>query len=1532
MNKFLKKLLLALSSVLCIASFAACGDKNEPAPKPQPEVKYVVKYAAGGGTGTAPAQKEYEPGTEITVAENPFTYEGHIFDFWQFGSQRYMPGDSYVVNGDTEFTAVWKTEQLPPEPVDISTLTYGDARIQLLSPTLVRIEQRGPKGFEDRTSYYVMNRVNWQEVEYEEKTVNDETVVETKFYTVHIPENGTAEEIYITAPDGSPLYNYRGNVGANVYLPSPSDELDCWYFTDSPRVIPSENGYSADKDGAPLQGWDLDNDATDIFVFLPNGSYSRFCKDYVDLTGPSEMVTLGALGYWDSRWYADSAESALKRITDYKDRGYAIDVVVIDVDYKDPIKNGQWGVGYEINETLFPDMAKFLDDCHKLGVSVMFNDHPIPVTGTGNLLDTAEVEYRKQNLTCFLALGVDYWWYDRNWDACLNPIDPDISVYATGMYAFQFITRDYYESITDVGEYAKRALIMGNVDGLVNGKWMYASDVSAHRYSIQWTGDINSGSDALAFEIYNAVYGGAEVGIPYMSSDMGGFKSAVSNDQYIRWVQYCALSTVMRAHVDTGGSGQSGRMPWLFGETAEEVAHTYQDMRYRLLPLYYTLAYRNYSEGLPILARTDIAYPEYAEASANDQYMLGDHILVAPIAEAGLKKVPDNYFTHNENGQTVPGLTCEYYGNKDLSGTPLYTGTADNIFFDWGLGAPVGLPNDNFSIRFKGNVTFDKSAALQVFADDSVKVYIDGKLAVDGSAVYDKYLETAEYAAGSTHEIEVQYAEFGANAHIFMYINEKTAIEDIENTRNVFIPDGTWIDVWSGKRYVGPYTYTVTHNIKTSPLFVREGALVVLADNAENTQSGLWDKLTLDVYPSAENTANTVLYEDDTKTVAYKSGKYRTTAIGMTQTGNKTSLVIKSAVGSFDGERAFTERTWNVRLHKNPDWGNITSVKVNGKNIAYKQVSRSASAKPFAYSGAALDGDVYELSFDAAVYSDTNIEIEWSAVGGVHTKSEYDKTAVDFGLSCGPAGDGAKLDDCTEDWVSYGTAHTESEYISYPVSYDVPRITGGQFFCSEYSENDRNTYDFSALTSNINFDWTVKTLGRDAYYVFYLGGEYCTANLTVRDRAGNVETVTFGNMDGAFTQRAVIRVKGDAQSVLYVKYSVNSGIPVGTGTKSQVSAIAAFVSETLPEITESENNVTVTGNEISDTSGKVDLTAMGETGDWIRFEQRGHVRKSGGSTFLGASFTEESVLTDYPAEISYSDGTLDYDESAKRQGRFSILGDTTLTLKVTPENKHIILYAGAWKATCTAKVYTTGGKLLGSSESVVWESGSALCKRITLDIDVEKECVVIVKLVCSDADTASRGNVSLAAAVVAAEIAEPEEPSVSLNCKVVSYSEPETVDLTSVGTKDWSHFHSGDTKKSGGNYIDNSSLYCDQDNNMPDYRLSLGWSDGTKTETTSGNRNGIFGNNISIRIKVDASVKKIRIWTGGWESDLNVKATAEDGTMLVDTNFATRTAGYSNANLLEFDVTAEKEEYITVTLKNITTSGGNVVLIAAAVA
>lgn len=118
-------------------------------------------------------------------------------------------------------------------------------------------------------------------------------------YVVHVPEqDARVEDVHVTDENGKLLWNFTGMTSTNMDLPSPSDELRSWYFTESPRVIPSEYGYSGESD-EPLQGWEFDKSAVDAYVFLPGGSYEQFTSDYVKVTGRSEMVSLQMLGFWD---------------------------------------------------------------------------------------------------------------------------------------------------------------------------------------------------------------------------------------------------------------------------------------------------------------------------------------------------------------------------------------------------------------------------------------------------------------------------------------------------------------------------------------------------------------------------------------------------------------------------------------------------------------------------------------------------------------------------------------------------------------------------------------------------------------------------------------------------------------------------------------------------------------------------------------------------------------------------------------------------------------------------------------------------------------------------------------------------------------------------------------------------------------------------------------------------------------------------------------------------------------------------------
>ena len=1030
------------------------------------------------------------------------------------------------------FGAFGKTAGYDPAAYEAglpSFVTEGQVRVELLRDSLVRIEAEGPKGFENRPSFTVEKRTGWDEVAYTETTEDGYHVIATAAYTVYVPLGATgAAGCYITAPDGTELWRFVTDTDSNVVLPSPSDELQSWYFTDTPRVIPSEAGYSVNPGVEKYNGWDLDNQAQDVFVFLPGGDYTTFTKDFTDLTGKSEMISLNLLGYWDSRYYEYTQETALQQVKDYFDRGYPLDVLVIDTDWRQQINNR--GTGYTISREHFPNFTKFARQVHAQGVSLVFNDHPEPTTGNTNLLQPYEVYYRNTNLQKLLDKGLDYWWYDRNWWTTLNPVEEGLSKYVTGMYAYQWITKDYYQQNAGKG-YARRPLIMANVDGIGNGTYEYPSELAAHRYTLQWTGDIGPSASSLQQELEHMTFLSTQTLLPYTSSDLGGHTAEVTPEQYARWLQYGALSPIMRVHCTKPYS----RMPWLYGEALEAVAHTYVNLRYRLLPLYYSLAHENYENGTPLLRRLDVAYPQYMEADREDEYLLGDSLLVAPIAET--EPLCEDY-TFTADGQA--GLRGEFFPNEDFSGEPEIVTHDQRIDFDWGYEAPNGLSvSDYFTVRWTGQLTVgEKPLYFTAYADDGVRVWIDGEKVVDGWDTFNTIFRTDRLAAGSAHDIKIEYCDGNNHAHIYF-----NAYTEGDVSRDVFLPDGVWTDLWTGESYAGPDTVTVSHPLETSPIFVRQGSVITLSDNGKNTAAVDWSHLTLDVYPSADREAKTTLYEDDTETVAYKDGQYRTTDI--TLSGGKTqTLTVAPAEGSFTGDRAFTKRDYTVRVHHPKGWGALTTAALNGEPVDFIAVAKDPAADPLNVTGGARNETVYEIAFTADVYKQSELTLTFSSAKHEETNNSYDDAATEFTvgvtelekatagftvpadaknyLLCGADAAMTEVRKADGDG-SIGAVSVAGRKWSYDDNYPI-RWTGG-----DAKESGETT---CGVVSNRAIRTVLKADGNGTFRL-YLGGYQSVAQLTVRDRAGNVKTVTFGDMTGSYYRAITLETAGGGLEITY---------------------------------------------------------------------------------------------------------------------------------------------------------------------------------------------------------------------------------------------------------------------------------------------------------------------------------------------------------------------------------------------------------------
>lgn len=834
------------------------------------------------------------------------------------------------------------------------SVIVGNVRVELLSDSLVRLELRGPEGFENRQTFHVLNR-NWPGVSFTTNSSAGEIEIHSPNYVVRIPSHAqTLNGVRVESPDGKILYAFDGKLENSKWLPAPGANPQAWSFADSPRMVSPPWGATPAPAGSKFpetSGWDLNNNSPDIYVFVPCGSYDRLRSDFLKLTGPTELPPLFAFGSFDSRWYDYTEATALKQIDDYRAHKIPLDVLVVDTGWRQGASTG-----YQPNTNLFPDMRRFIQEAHAKNVRVLFNDHPEP---KGNGLNPVEMNFRFDGLSGLLNEGLDVWWYDRNWSVALTPPMPGLKKEVWGMRL--------YHDITQRVRPQQRPLIMANVDGIDNGIRHRPPDVAAHRFPFQWTGDIGPGYEFLQRAVENAVHAGVQSLFPYESDDLDGHTADPTPEQYIRWTEYGALSPVYRPHC----THNLKRMPWAFGPEVETLARRFITMRYRLLPYFYAAARENYETSEPLLRRLDLNYPQFSEASRDDEYLLGKYILVAPVVKSPFQSVPADWLKTPDG---KPGLRGDYFSNDRLSGAPSFARTDAAIDFNWGKNGPApDFLRTHFSARWNGVIEVPSSVGdvkLATLEDDGARVWVDGKQIINAWGGHNSTTTEASVmlTAGAPHQIRIEYQQLDFDAGLKL---EWHSAKTSDTTRVTWIPPGNWMDVWTGQTISGPTLVTNSVPLLKIPVWIKAGAILPLAPEMEFTGQLPWDPITLDLYPQTGETDSTTIYEDDTQTTAYQRGQFRktVTTLSLDEPGKTVSVEIGAANGDFPG--ALQQRAWILRIHKPSNWPkNFAPVEImlNGKKIAddVRRLSRDKTAMPFGDQTGAPDGDVFELKLPSA--------------------------------------------------------------------------------------------------------------------------------------------------------------------------------------------------------------------------------------------------------------------------------------------------------------------------------------------------------------------------------------------------------------------------------------------------------------------------------------------------------------------------------------------------------------------------------------
>ena len=152
------------------------------------------------------------------------------------------------------------------------------------------------------------------------------------------------------------------------------------------------------------------------------------------------------------------------------------------------------------------------------------------------------------------------------------------------------------------------------------------------------TGDINNTFTTLEAQAPIGLNMGMS-GVPYWGSDIGGFWAVAPHtaELFARWLQFGAFCPIFRAH----GRAWRQHLPWSYGAEIEAVCRQYLELRYRLMPLTYTLAWQAHAKGLPFMRPLALNYPADPNVwELGSEYLWGDDLLVAPVTRPGATHWP----------------------------------------------------------------------------------------------------------------------------------------------------------------------------------------------------------------------------------------------------------------------------------------------------------------------------------------------------------------------------------------------------------------------------------------------------------------------------------------------------------------------------------------------------------------------------------------------------------------------------------------------------------------------------------------------------------------------------------------------------------------------------------------------------------------------------------------------------------------------------------------------------------------------------
>ncbi len=493
----------------------------------------------------------------------------------------------------------------------------------------------------------------------------DKAVVldEEVFQPKQIFKISDAEGLYGLGCYQDNLMNYRGH----DLVIAQANTIDTIPFLTSTRGYGilwdnySESKFHDGPDG--MSFWSEVGDAIDYyFVYGPVAD--SVVAGYRTLTGSAPMFGKWAYGYWQSKERYMSGDELVSVAKEYRSRKLPIDNIVLDWRYW-----GKYGWNaMKFDEDNFPHMDSTIADLHKLNMHIMISIWPKfePITEPYKELDSKGLlypdaanagsktydAYSKEARDIYwryvknglFSKGIDAWWMDATEPEITNADTQEkvmkdvkaIKKTALGTSA-RYLTP--YSLMSAKGVYESQRRDAPDKRVFILTRSSFAGQ--QHYAAAAWSGDIRATWDifkkqipaGINFNMAGNPYWTTDIGAFFVQIYAGGCDNMEYREMYVRWFQFGAFCPLFRSH-----GTSTPREIWRFGKPGEwsyDALERADNLRYRLMPYIYSLAWQVTDKGYTIMRGLPMDFPNDKNARGiTDQFMFGPALLVNPVTRA----------------------------------------------------------------------------------------------------------------------------------------------------------------------------------------------------------------------------------------------------------------------------------------------------------------------------------------------------------------------------------------------------------------------------------------------------------------------------------------------------------------------------------------------------------------------------------------------------------------------------------------------------------------------------------------------------------------------------------------------------------------------------------------------------------------------------------------------------------------------------------------------------------------------------------